>query len=608
MQTLRLSTGKASLLAFLISVTAATPALAAKYQYRVAAPGMVAPPAHPVIVLNSLTPNFGDLDGGMPLSVLGSGLSEVSGVKFGTVPGTFSIIDPTSLSVTIPAAAAVGTTSISVEDPYGQLVVAPVAFTYTDLLRLSSGSPLNGIATGGTQLTLTGTFSGVADETFWIGGSPAVVASWTNPNDTVVVTVPAGAVGNAPVAVKRGSRTRMLSTDFQYIAVLSASSFAYSTQTPGLTTKLPPQGGSVRVAGTSFDSSSRVFVGASSSIVPTAVTPTGLTFLAPANTAGTSADVRIESPPQSYTAASALQYVAPAIATVSPNTGDTAGNSQVTISGSNFLPGATVQFGGAAGVTPTVSVDGTSISVRTPAAAAGAVNVVVTNPGGTTATKTSSFTYALATQNATIAANVVNYNLKTALGNPTVAKKFVVTLSSGVVVTSSSPFTAAFDTGALPTGSTVTIINNGAIIGKGGAGGYPGTGGAGGDALSTSVTLTIDNTNGYIFGGGGGGGAADNGVGGGGGAGLGAGSSGSRPGGQGSGGITGTGGGGNSDPAYGYYGGNGGSYGTAGGAGTYDYRLVKQAGGAGGRAVRLGGKTVTWVAGNTAAKVKGAVN
>jgi hypothetical protein len=63
----------------------------------------------------------------------------------------------------------------------------------------------------------------------------------------------------------------------------------------------------------------------------------------------------------------------------------------VTISGSNFVSGATVTFGSTQATVRSLS--STSISVRTPAHAAGTVNVVVTNPSGQSATLTNGYTF-----------------------------------------------------------------------------------------------------------------------------------------------------------------------------------------------------------------------
>ena len=80
------------------------------------------------------------------------------------------------------------------------------------------------------------------------------------------------------------------------------------------------------------------------------------------------------------------------VAGVTPASGTTAGGTAVTISGTNFVSGATVTFGGTA-ATNVAFVSATSLTATTPAHAAGAVHVVVTNPDSQSATLTGGFTY-----------------------------------------------------------------------------------------------------------------------------------------------------------------------------------------------------------------------
>ena len=84
-----------------------------------------------------------------------------------------------------------------------------------------------------------------------------------------------------------------------------------------------------------------------------------------------------------------------AAATVSgvcPNSGAIGGGTSVTSTGTNVASGATVTFGGTAATNVAVA-SSTSITARTPAHAAGAVNVTVTNPGTQGGTLTSGYTY-----------------------------------------------------------------------------------------------------------------------------------------------------------------------------------------------------------------------
>jgi hypothetical protein len=87
----------------------------------------------------------------------------------------------------------------------------------------------------------------------------------------------------------------------------------------------------------------------------------------------------------------------PTVSGVAPNSGPTGGGTNVTISGTNFVSGATVSFGGTAATNVTVA-SSTSITARTPAHAVGAVTVTVTNPDTQSGTLASGFTYTVQTQ------------------------------------------------------------------------------------------------------------------------------------------------------------------------------------------------------------------
>jgi hypothetical protein len=126
------------------------------------------------------------------------------------------------------------------------------------------------------------------------------------------------------------------------------------------------------------------------------------------------------------------------------------------------------------------------------------------------------------TINLTISSNTTNYNIATERGGTYDAGNtdVTLTLNSGVVLSSNaaSQFTAALNTGSnWTTGDTITIINNGTIKGKCGAGGAGGNavynssagnganGTVGGRAFRAQFACTFTN-NGSVYGGGGGGG------------------------------------------------------------------------------------------------------
>ena len=129
--------------------------------------------------------------------------------------------------------------------------------------------------------------------------------------------------------------------------------------------------------------------------------------------------------------------------------GSTRGGTTVVITGSNFVSGATVSFGGVPATSATVD-SASQITAVTAAHPAGVVNIVVTNPDTQSATLANGFTYecpAITLSPAT-------------LPNGTVGSAYnqTVTGSGG-----SSPYTFSLASGALPSG--LTLSGSGVISG-----------------------------------------------------------------------------------------------------------------------------------------------
>jgi hypothetical protein len=124
--------------------------------------------------------------------------------------------------------------------------------------------------------------------------------------------------------------------------------------------------------------------------------------------------------------------------------------------------------------------------------------------------------------NVTISSDTQNYVLSPSNGSisPTYVAGFTtinLTINSGIYVGSTTTGTYSFTVSGFTTGDTINLINNGIIIGCGGAGGNGHSNAAGdpgyvgGPALYLQYATNITN-NGTISGGGGGGGAADGGT------------------------------------------------------------------------------------------------
>jgi IPT/TIG domain len=96
---------------------------------------------------------------------------------------------------------------------------------------------------------------------------------------------------------------------------------------------------------------------------------------------------------------------------ISPVSGTSSGGSSVKITGTGFLPGSTVTFGGVAGTNVTV-VNSSTITATTPSHAVGSVNVVVSTSSGQVGTLANGYTYTGSTSTA-VKFVQVNYKAST---------------------------------------------------------------------------------------------------------------------------------------------------------------------------------------------------
>ena len=159
----------------------------------------------------------------------------------------------------------------------------------------------------------------------------------------------------------------------------------------------PGSGGTaVTITGTGFLPGATVSFGGTAASGVNVVSGSSITATTPAHAVGAVNVVVTNSDGQSGTLSNGYTYnttnPAPTVTAVSPTSGSTAGGTAVTITGTGFLSGATVSFGGTAATGVNV-VSATSITATTPAHAAGAVNVVVTNTDAKNGTLTNGFTY-----------------------------------------------------------------------------------------------------------------------------------------------------------------------------------------------------------------------
>ena len=339
----------------------------------------------------SISPTSGTTSGGTPVTISGTNFASGATVTFGGTAATnVVVVSSTTITATTPAQAA-GAVNVVVTNSNGQSGTLTNGYTYTASPAPTSISPTSGPTGGGTPVTISGTnFASGATVTF--GGTAAtnvVVVSST----TITATTPAQAAGAVNVVVTNSNgQSGTLTNGYTYTASPAPTSIS---PTSGTTSGGTP----VTISGTNFASGATVTFGGTAATNVVVVSSTTITATTPAHSAGVVNVVVTNSNGQSGTLTNGYTYTAsPAPTSISPTSGPTGGGTPVTISGTNFASGATVTFGGTA-ATNVVVVSSTTITATTPAHAAGAVNVVVTNSNGQSGTLTNGYSY---TSNATI--------------------------------------------------------------------------------------------------------------------------------------------------------------------------------------------------------------
>ncbi|MEO8541366.1 MAG: IPT/TIG domain-containing protein [bacterium] len=334
--------------------------------------------------VTAVTPSNGTTAGGTAIVLTGTGFGTsgtplVTAVTVGGTPATtFAVVNDTTLNVTTPAHAA-GLVDIVVTTDVANANTAGDNFTYYATPAVTGVSPLGGVIGGGTSVTIAGSgFTGATGVTF--GGAAGSGLVVTNDN-SITVTSPAHAAGLVDVLVSNPVATS---------ANTAADNFRYGTTTPSVVSLTPTTGpivgGTVvTVTGTGFTGATGVTFGGTAGTALTITSDTSLTVTSPGHLAGV-ADVIVTTPSGASPNTSADNYtygtVLPSVTSLSPTGGPIGGGTSVTITGTGFTGATLVTFGGTAG-SSLVVVNDTTITVTAPAHVAGVVDVLVSNPSGT---------------------------------------------------------------------------------------------------------------------------------------------------------------------------------------------------------------------------------
>jgi hypothetical protein len=406
--------------------------------------------------VTSLSPNIGTMAGGTAVTITGSDFVTGATVTIGGSVCTLPVfVNATTLQCTTPAHAA-GAVSVVVKNTDNQTGTLAAGFTFLVPPTVTSVSLNAGALAGGTAVTLTGT-NFVTGATVDFGGSACTGVTVVS-STSITCTTPAHAAGAVTVTVTNtDSQSGSMATAFTYRAA------------PAVTSAAPNSGAlagatSITITGTGFVTGATVDVGGSACTGVSVVNATTITCATPAHVAGAVTITVTNSDTQSGNAAAAYTYEpAPTVTSVAASSGFAVGGTAVTITGANFLAGATVTFGGSACTAITV-VNATTITCTTPAHASGAVAVAVTNTDSQTGSAAGAFTYIAAPTVSSVSLNsgaLAGGTAVTVTGTGFIAGAAVdfggsactgVTVVSGTSITCSTPAHAA---GAV----TVTVTN-----------------------------------------------------------------------------------------------------------------------------------------------------
>ena len=451
---------------------------------------------NPAPTATSLSPTSATAGGAaFTLTVNGTGFVSTSVVKFNGATKTTTFVSATQLTAAITAAdiATAGTATVTVTNPApGGGTSASVSFT----INAASAPTLTSLAptsatVGGAAFTLTLTGTGfVAGATVNFGASPAITPSSVT-STQIVATIPAADISTA-------GTVNVTVTNPAGGGTSNAQTFTINNPAPTVTSLSPTSataGGAaftLTVNGTGFVSTSVVkFNGAAKTT--TFVSATQLTAAITAAdiaTAGT-ATVTVTNPAPGGGTSGNLSFTinpvsAPALTSLAPTSATVGGTAfPLTVTGTGFVTGATVNFGANPAITPS-SVTSTQIVATIPAAdisTAGTVNVTVTNPAGGGASNAQTFTI----NNPAPTATSLSPTSATAGGAP-----FTLTVNgTGFVSTSVVKFNGAAKTTTFVSATQLTAAITAADIATAGTATVTVTNPAPGGGTSGNLSFTI---------------------------------------------------------------------------------------------------------------------
>lgn len=331
-------------------------------------------------IVSSVSPTGGNTLGNTTITVTGSGFSIGASVTVGGV--LCSGVDVRSSSqltcITGAHAASVAPETITVTNNTGLSGSSTVGlYTYRPAPTVASMDVVSGYAQGGTTVIVTGTgfLNGVV---LRFGNSNCATTTWNSATSATCLTA-AHIAGTVNVYATN--------PDGQVGTLIGSALGGYTYVPPPTVSSISPElgddggGTPVTITGTNFD----VDIGdtvdfSGSACTVTAESATSISCTTAAHAPGKVNITVTNNDGQDDMLAQAYMYRGqPTVTNVTPSAGGVGGGTFITITGTNFAEGATVDMGGVACTAELTVVDDTTITCKTPVHAAGGVTVTVTN-------------------------------------------------------------------------------------------------------------------------------------------------------------------------------------------------------------------------------------
>ncbi len=319
--------------------------------------------------ITGVSPVTGPLAGGTTVTLTGTGFTGATDVTFGALPGTaVTVVSDSRLTVTSPAASAVGAVTLTVVTPRESWSVKN-GFTYVDAVApFAVYGVFPHVVMPGDVVTVTGQGLDQAGLTATLGGNAATVLAQTPNALTLVVPARGSAPRLSDVALTAGS------------TVTLAGGVTWRVQVDGLSPASGPSAGGtvITVAGSALPPVARVVVASSLAGAVAVTGETSLTATTSPGSGGAPSDVRVSDPSDlenEGVLSAAFTYLEPlAIGRVQPDRGAVAGNTLVTVLGAGFGDSTVISFAGNRAKDVKV-VDSHTLTCRTPKGNVGTVDV-----------------------------------------------------------------------------------------------------------------------------------------------------------------------------------------------------------------------------------------